>query len=1418
MALHQHVQASYGNATSHGGPLFVGNTNIQAGNVNIGAGDDRFACLRDLGATDPSADKERIEQTKDKLIEASYSWVFDHPNFHSWYNSSSGAKILRISGGPGKGKTMTLIGIINWLKARVSGQNSVVLGYFFCQATDDRLSSATAVLKGLIYNILTQDHTGTLIGYLRKKHAHGGTKLFEEPNAFYVLREVLGQILDDETFSRFYLVIDALDECKNGLEDLLSLMSAISSRSTKARLLVASRNYPLIEEYLEMGSNQLLISFESQTKQVSEGIFVYIEEKIEQLSRRKKYNSDIKKRVKEFLENRAEGTYLFVNLVCKELERTRGSIPRILSVLESNPRGLDGVYEMMANSLRTWNDTEDFRLCQAILSIITVAIRPLSIPELVVIANLSEDPSSVLELISRCGSFLFAQDGIVYFVHQSAKDFLESTAGTTHSAIPDGLVYWHQRIVENSIASFRQRLHRDVCQLKLPGFKVQDVTPEQLGRIGDMNYPCSFWINHLQISIKNNLDFNPDGIVMTFMDESFLFWVEVMSLLQRFPDTVLQMYELRKFLKSPSICDILSDAESFLRHNGSSIQMGPLQIYASALVFTSKKNWVRRKYGSLIPEWLTMRPEIEGGRNLCFKTFKVPDGPDGTPPLGIHSVAFSPCGRLLACLCTGLTLTVLSVPAAVFVSHSAWNPGIAHPRNRENDSSDPPKQPDLAAIINFYKFPYIPEDLYFSQNGRRIIALCRGYENDNLGTVVGRNISSYFLGLYDVHNHSWVSTNIYEKLEEKGAEIERERLELFCAPNYPAALSPHGRFVAVAAKRAVWLINNTSASYEHLVGFDEPGGCRLAFSFDCRFLAVLSAVGIQIWDPDNRTCTARIAPNYQFSFKSSWITMSPGGECLAVVGESTKFYSRSHNSIREISIKAMSNGRFCFSETGRRIATVDTDARGIDVWDTETGKHVTSHTFQGLSLSHETRLPTLGLSTHIGDVDMVYIGDSWILYSQTMYSETLYAIDTETGRTIAFPGTFKLGNKLAISPSGDYIIAQGSRPRELRFWGINIESLSKMAMGEPMDRPRHTRLEVPLGLKPSQADPAHKLSVLGEHVWCDGSGPSIIVYSHDGLMTASGDGRKIILWRMVSGHAHGTYLWSPTRDVLFLPSNSIAFSPDDTRIVVISSAHESPRKYICIWETATGNLLKEHSFIGGSILYHPSLTLSQHNMAVVFSQDNTIIAFHFHRHTDLGAIDFVGVWDLVSPEKKAIVLEGGRYNNYLIRTPKSTSLQGPVFSTQGNLIAFPCAPESLLIYSRLSGKFLKHITILGDAIQTVDADDPAQLQYINETFNIDSRELRVTALGSRIASIAFAESSFRQSYQPALQISDSWVTHADYQLIHIPPHYTPKSEVHYQISPLANRVFLPASDGMCYFLGLDLERLDRILGINQPSS
>ena len=114
---------------------------------------------------------------------------------------------------------MLLCGIINELNK--STVKTAILSYFFCQATDSRINSATAVLRGLIYMVVGQQPS--LVSHVRKKYDQAGKTLFEDANTWVALSEIFINILQDPSLGATYLIIDALDECVAGLAETIGI-------------------------------------------------------------------------------------------------------------------------------------------------------------------------------------------------------------------------------------------------------------------------------------------------------------------------------------------------------------------------------------------------------------------------------------------------------------------------------------------------------------------------------------------------------------------------------------------------------------------------------------------------------------------------------------------------------------------------------------------------------------------------------------------------------------------------------------------------------------------------------------------------------------------------------------------------------------------------------------------------------------------------------------------------------------------------------------------------------------------------------------------------------------------------------------------------------------------------------------------
>jgi len=263
-------------------------------------------CLQDLCLSDPRRDKERISATKGGLLKDSYKWILKHPDFQQW-QSNKQTRLLWIKGSAGKGKTMLLIGIINELEKLTSRSDSTFLSFFLCQSTNNELDNATAVLRGLIYMLLIQQ--SCLISHVREEYKRASKRLFEDGNAFYSLSGIFKQMLHDPRLTEAYLIVDALNECDHGLEQLLSLITKTASSSTQVKWILSSQERPDIKQQLATNKAGLGLSLEVNAELVSQAIGTYINYKVSQLTQLRDDNA-LQDQVCHQLREKADGTFL----------------------------------------------------------------------------------------------------------------------------------------------------------------------------------------------------------------------------------------------------------------------------------------------------------------------------------------------------------------------------------------------------------------------------------------------------------------------------------------------------------------------------------------------------------------------------------------------------------------------------------------------------------------------------------------------------------------------------------------------------------------------------------------------------------------------------------------------------------------------------------------------------------------------------------------------------------------------------------------------------------------------------------------------------------------------------------------------------------------------------------------------------
>ncbi|KAF2464141.1 uncharacterized protein BDR25DRAFT_329318 [Lindgomyces ingoldianus] len=393
--------------------------------------------------TDPRHDKKRIEDIKGGPLEES--------------------RLLWVKGDPGKGKTMLLCGIIDELEKSVAKTD--LLSYFFCQAMDSRINNATAP---------------SLFSYIQKKYDHAGEALFGDANAWVALSEIFSSVLKDPNLNSIYLIVDALDECIVGLPELLGFIARMSSISPRVKWIISSRNWPVIEKELDAVMQKARLCLEINQKSISNAIATYIQFKVDWLAKRNKYTTSVRDAVHRYLSLNAEGTFLWVALVCQEMSNT----PR----WKAQQKG-----------------SEDVDLCKRVLAITLTVYRPITLDELESFVDMSNGVNSEYEALSE--------------IIGLSKDFLLAKAFI--EIFPSRKEETHHEIFSRSLKAISRTLRRDIYSLgalDCPITLVKQLDPDPLVAL---RYSNIYWVDHLcdwnSNSINQGINSQDKGNIKNFI-------------------------------------------------------------------------------------------------------------------------------------------------------------------------------------------------------------------------------------------------------------------------------------------------------------------------------------------------------------------------------------------------------------------------------------------------------------------------------------------------------------------------------------------------------------------------------------------------------------------------------------------------------------------------------------------------------------------------------------------------------------------------------------------------------------------------------------------------------------------------------------------------------------------------------------
>lgn len=430
---------------------------------------------------------------------------------------------------------MLLCGIIGSLEENEEVENE--MAYFFCQATDSRINAAAAILGGLTFYLTRRKKS--LLSYVRERHLSPGKPLFDGPNGWVTICDIFEAVIQDSAWSRLVLVVDALDECVTDRDSFLRLVVRTSS---KIKWLLSSRNLEDIERRLlsKEAVNPLSLELKENAESVSQAVHSYIDHRVTEMEIIKK-NKELKSKVRDILQRKADNTFLWAALAIKQLQ---GALKfEVLQILDQMPEGLQSLYQRMMNQIRD-HSIQRRDLCIKLLSLVTTAYRPLHLGELSslwqVEVECPQGQDDVRAVAQLCGSFLTVKDDTIYFIHQSAKDFVLQQGSQA------GIVSKHFYMFKSSLSAMSQKLDRNMYGLESPSTQIdQNFTPCP-DPLAYLRYQCIFWIDHLLAASEEERAeaIQDHSSLYMFFKTVYLYWLEAISLLRATDHTMGTIHKL----------------------------------------------------------------------------------------------------------------------------------------------------------------------------------------------------------------------------------------------------------------------------------------------------------------------------------------------------------------------------------------------------------------------------------------------------------------------------------------------------------------------------------------------------------------------------------------------------------------------------------------------------------------------------------------------------------------------------------------------------------------------------------------------------------------------------------------------------------------------------------------------------------
>ncbi|KAK6854921.1 vegetative incompatibility protein HET-E-1 [Apiospora arundinis] len=553
----------------------------------------------------------------------------------------------------------------------------------------------------------------------------------------------------------------------------------------------------------------------------------------------------------------------------------------------------------------------------------------------------SKTVAGTLDLLHSVLSIPDSSEQPIRLLHPSFRDFLLDPENRENNQFWIDGKEVHRRLATECLRVMNSSLLTDICQVQAPGTALSEIDPERIKE-------------HLQPEI------HPAKQLDAFFD----------------------------------------DANRFILTNVSIIQVAPLQVYSSGLLFAPKQSVIRTTFQDLIPQWILREPVVDDKWNNCRQTLEGHSN-------DVNSVTFSPNGQLVASASKDGTVKV-------------WNAVTGAEQQTLDGHGD---------CVNL---------VAFSPNGRLVASASNDKVRlwDASTGQEGQTFKGHTGPIWSVvfsHNSQLVASASGDKTVKLWNAETGEQVRTLKGHDKrvnSVAFSPNGKLVASASNDGTVKLWNAETG-EQVRTIKGHGGRANSVAFSPDGKLVASASGdqkVKLWDVETGEQVRTIKGHGR---RVNSVAFSSDGKLVASASDdkTVKLWDAARGKeVQTFEGHGYRVNSVAFSPDGKLVASASDD-KMVKLWDATTG---------------QKRLKPEG---HGGPVNSVAFSPDGKLVASASGDKTVKLWDASTGEEgQTFKGHTESVWSVAFSPNG-LIVASASRDKMVKLWDAKIGKVVQTLKG-----------------------------------------------------------------------------------------------------------------------------------------------------------------------------------------------------------------------------------------------------------------------------------------------------------------------------------------------------------------------------------